>query len=156
MIDYAELNKLTILTDHIDSEMTRIYNKIIEFEDLIEKFTDTEDERFASILNSRRKSYMREYNLLSIDLSKLVEKRRGVLDKYVEDLTKKEEPKTKFTYDEYLKLTPEERMLILEDWGFGDDVKDYKKAIRDKKDMDELTKKEKWSVYDYQRFEELI
>lgn len=195
MIDYAELNKLTILTDHIDSEMTRIYNKIIEFEDLIEKFTDTEDERFASILNSRRKSYMREYNLLSIDLSKLVEKRRGVLDKYVEDLIKpkleegyvptewtpspedmvtdeKRNQKTKFTYDEYLKLTPEEqenigkkewhdlspeeRMLILEDWGFGDDIKDYKKVIRDKKDMDALTKKEKWSVYDYQRFEELI
>lgn len=88
MIDYKELNKTTILTDHIDSEMTRIYNKIIEFEDLIEKFTDTEDERFASILNSRRKSYMREYNLLSINLSKLVEKRREVLDKYVEDLTK--------------------------------------------------------------------
>lgn len=167
MIDYAELNKLTILTDHIDSEMTRIYNKIIEFEDLIEKFTDTEDERFASILNSRRKSYMREYNLLSIDLFKLVEKRRGVLDKYVEDLIKpkleegyiptewtpapedmstveKENQNTKFTYDEYLKLTPEEqenigkkewhdlspeeRMLILEDWGFGDDIKDYKKS----------------------------
>lgn len=195
MIDYAELNKLTILTDHIDSEMTRIYNKIIEFEDLIEKFTDTEDERFASILNSRRKSYMREYNLLSINLYKLVEKRRGVLDKYVEDLIKpkleegyvptewtpspediitgeKEKQNTKFTYDEYLKLTseeqenigkkewhdlsPEERMLILEDWGFGDDIKDYKKVIRDKKDMDALTKKEKWSVYDYQRFEELI
>lgn len=195
MIDYAELNKLTILTDHIDSEMTRIYNKIIEFEDLIEKFTDTEDERFASILNSRRKSYMREYNLLSINLSKLVEKRRGVLDKYVEDLIKpkleegyvptewtpspediitdeKEKQNTKFTYDDYLKmskeeqenigkkewhdLSPEERMLILEDWGFGDDIKDYKKVIRDKKDMDALTKKEKWSVYDYQRFEELI
>lgn len=195
MIDYAELNKLTILIDHIDSEMTRIYNKVIEFEDLIEKFTDTEDERFASILNSRRKLYMREYNLLSIDLAKLVEKRRGVLDKYVEDLIKpkleegyvptewtpspediitdeKEKQNTKFTYDDYLKmskeeqenigkkewhdLSPEERMLILEDWGFGDDIKDYKKVIRDKKDMDALTKKEKWSVYDYQRFEELI
>lgn len=195
MIDYAELNKLTILTDHIDSEMTRIYNKMIEFEDLIEKFTDTEDERFASILNSRRKLYMREYNLLSIDLAKLVEKRREILDKYVEDLTKpkleegyvptewtpslediptdeKEKKKTKFTYDDYLKmskeeqenigkkewhdLSPEERMLILEDWGFGDDIKDYKKVVRDNKDMDELTKKEKWSVYDYQRFEELI
>ena len=47
-------------------------------------------------------------------------------------------------------------MLILEDWGFGDDIKDYKKVIRDKKDMDALTKKEEWSVYDYQRFEELI
>lgn len=195
MIDYAELNKLTILTDHINSEMTRIYNKMIEFEDLIEKFTDTEDERFASILNSRRKLYMREYNLLSIDLAKLVEKRREILDKYVEDLIKpkleegyvptewtpspediitdeKEKQNTKFTYDEYLKLTPEEqenigkkewhdlspeeRMLILEDWGFGDDVKDYKKVVRDNKDMDALTKKEKWSVYDYQRFEELI
>lgn len=167
MIDYAELNKLTILTDHINSEMTRIYNKMIEFEDLIEKFTDTEDERFASILNSRRKLYMREYNLLSIDLAKLVEKRREILDKYVEDLIKpklkegyvptewtpspediitdeKEKQNTKFTYDEYLKLTPEEqenigkkewhdlspeeRMLILEDCGFGDDIKDYKKS----------------------------
>lgn len=116
MIDYAELNKLTILTDHIDSEMTRIYNKLIEFEDLIEKFTDTEDERFASILNSRRKSYMREYNLLSIDLSKLVEKRREILDKYVEDLTKKEEKrmvsKEQLSYEELFMLSPMERDIL--------------------------------------------
>ena len=116
MIDYAELNKLTILTDHIDSEMTRIYNKLIEFEDLIEKFTDTEDERFASILNSRRKSYMREYNLLSIDLSKLVEKRREILDKHVEDLTKKEEKrmvsKEQLSYEELFMLSPMERDIL--------------------------------------------
>ena len=116
MIDYAELNKLTILTDHIDSEMTRIYNKLIEFEDLIEKFTDTEDERFASILNSRRKSYMREYNLLSIDLAKLVEKRREILDKYVEDLTKKEEKrmvsKEQLSYEELFMLSPMERDIL--------------------------------------------
>lgn len=145
MIDYAELNKLTILTDHIDSEMTRIYNKLIEFEDLIEEFTDTKDEPFADRLNSIRRSYMREYNLLTIDLGKLVEKRREVLDKYVEDLTKKEKKKTKFTYDDYLKMSkeeradiggkewhdlkPEDRMLILEDWGFGDDIEDLKKNI---------------------------
>lgn len=137
MIDYAELNKLTILTDHIDSEMTRIYNKMIEFEDLIEKFTDTEDERFASILNSRRKLYMREYNLLSIDLAKLVNNRREILDKYVEDLTKveedyvptewtpspedmptdeKEKQKTKFTYDDYLKMSKEKKS---NDWITG-------------------------------------
>lgn len=116
MIDYAELNKLTILTDHIDSEMTRIYNKLIEFEDLIEKFTDTEDERFASILNSRRKSYMREYNLLSIDLAKLVEKRREVLDKYVNVLTKKEEKrlvsKDQLSYEELFMLSPMERDIL--------------------------------------------
>ena len=50
--------------------------------------------------------------------------------------------KTKFTYDDYLKLTPEEqvnignkewhdltpeeRMLILENWDFSDVIKDYK------------------------------
>ena len=116
MIDYAELNKLTILTDHINSEMTRIYNKLIEFDDLIEKSTDTEDERFASILNSRRKSYMREYNLLSIDLYKLVEKRREVLDKYVEDLTKKEEKrmvsKEQLSHEELLMLSPMERDIL--------------------------------------------
>lgn len=116
MIDYAELNKLTILTDHIDSEMTRIYNKLIEFEDLIEKFTGTEDERFASILNSRRKSYMREYNLLSIDLAKLVEKRREVLDKYVNVLTKKEEKrlvsKDQLSYEELFMLSPMERDIL--------------------------------------------
>lgn len=172
MIDYKELNKLTILTDHVESEMTRIYNKLLEFEYLIEEFTGTEDDRFAATLINRRRPYMREYNLLSIDLGRLAEKRRKILDKHVDDLTKKEEPKTKFTYDDYLNLTPEEqenigkkewhdltpeeRMLILEDWGFGDDIKDYKKVIRDKKDMDTLTKKEEWSVYDYQRFEELI
>ena len=57
----------------------------------------------------------------------------------------KDEPKTKFTYDDYLKLTPEEqenngkkewrdltpeeRMLILEDWGFGDDIKEFRERI---------------------------
>lgn len=116
MIDYAELNKLTDLIDHIDVEMTRIYDKLIEFENLIEKFTDTEDERFASILNSRRKSYMREYNLLSIDLAKLVEKRREVLDKYVEDLTKKEEKrmvsKEQLSYEELFMLSPMERDIL--------------------------------------------
>lgn len=116
MIDYAELNKLTILTDHIDSEMTRIYNKLIEFEDLIEKFTDTEDERFVAILNNRRRSYMREYNLLSIDLAKLVEKRRAILDKYVDDLTKKEEKrmvsKEQLSYEELFMLSPMERDIL--------------------------------------------
>lgn len=116
MIDYEEINGLSDLIDHIDSEMTRIYNKLIEFDDLIEKSTDTEDERFASILNSRRKSYMREYNLLSIDLYKLVEKRREVLDKYVEDLTKKEEKrmvsKEQLSHEELLMLSPMERDIL--------------------------------------------
>lgn len=193
--DYKELNNVSYLIDHIDSEITRIYNKFLEFEYLIEEFTDTTDEQFAARLNSIRRSYMREYNLLSVELGKLLEKKQKILVPIINDLTKpkleedyvptewspspedmptdeKEKKKTKFTYDEYLKLTPEEqenigkkewhdlspeeRMLILEDWGFGDDIKDYKKVIRDNKDMDALTKKEKWSVYDYQRFEELI
>lgn len=116
MIDYEEINGLSDLIDHIDSKMTRIYNKLIEFDDLIEKSTDTEDERFASTLNSRRKSYMREYNLLSIDLYKLVEKRREVLDKYVEDLTKKEEKrmvsKEQLSHEELLMLSPMERDIL--------------------------------------------
>lgn len=113
MIDYAELNKLT---DLIDSEMTRIYDKLVEFEDLIEKFTDTEDERFVSILNSRRKSYMREYNLLSIDLSKLVEKRREIIDQKVNDLTKKEKKrmvsKEQLSHEELFMLSPMERDIL--------------------------------------------
>ena len=52
---------------------------------------------------------------------------------------------TKFTYDDYLKMSkeerdniggkewhdlkPEDRMLILEDWGFGDDIKEFKNNI---------------------------
>lgn len=85
MTDYAELNKLTDLIDHIDSEMTRIYNKLLEFEYLIEEFLD-----ISTILNNRTR-YMREYILLSIDLAKLVEKKREILDQKVNDLTKKEE-----------------------------------------------------------------
>lgn len=88
MTDYAELNKLTDLIDHIDSEMTRIYNKLLEFEYLIEEFADSEDERFAATLNNRRRSYMIEYDLLSIDLGRLVEKRRDVLDTIVKGLYK--------------------------------------------------------------------
>ena len=61
------------------------------------------------------------------------------------DLIKNEKKETKFTYDDYLKmpkeerdniggkewhdLTPEERMLILEDWGFGDDIKEFRELI---------------------------
>ena len=116
MIDYAELNKLTILTDHIDSEMTRIYNKLLEFEYLIEEFTGSEDARFADILNNRRRSYMREYNLLSIDLSKLVEKRREILDRKVHDLTTKEEKrmvsKDQLSYEELFMLSPMERDIL--------------------------------------------
>lgn len=109
MIDYKELNNLTDLIDHIDSEMTRIYNKLLEFEYLIEEFTDTKDERFADTLNNRRRSYMREYNLLTIELGKLIEKRREILDPIICYLTKKEKKKTKFTYDDYLIMSKEKK-----------------------------------------------
>ena len=116
MTDYAELNKLTDLIDHIDSEMTRIYNKLLEFEYLIEEFTGSEDERFADILNNRIRPYMREYNLLSIDLGKLVEKRREILDQKVNDLTKKEEKrmvsKEQLSYGELFMLSPMERDIL--------------------------------------------
>ena len=116
MTDYMELNKLTDLIDHIDSEMTRIYNKLLEFEYLIEEFTDSEDERFAATLNNRRRSYMREYNLLSIDLGKLVEKRREILDQKVNDLTKKEEKrmvsKEQLSHEELFMLSPMERDIL--------------------------------------------
>lgn len=143
--DYKELNNVTNLIDNIDSEMTRIYNKFLEFEYLIEEFTDTEDERFAATLKSIIRLYMREYNLLSIEFGRLIEKRREVLDPIINDLTKKEKKKTKFTYDDYLKLSkeerdnicgkewhdlnPEDRMLIIEDWGFGDDIEEFKENI---------------------------
>lgn len=143
--DYKELNNVTNLIDNIDSEMTRIYNKFLEFEDLIEKFTDTEDERFAATLKSIIRLYMREYNLLSIEFGRLVEKKQKILDPIINDLTKKEKKKTKFTYDDYLKLSkeerdnicgkewhdlkPEDRMLIIEDWGFGDDIEGFEDII---------------------------
>lgn len=166
--DYKELNNITNLIDDIDSETTRLYNKIFELNHLIEEFTDTEDERFAYILNNRRRQYMREYNLLSIELCKLMEKRQEILDQIICDLTKpkleegyvptpwtpspediimieKEKQKIKFTYDDYLKLSkeergniggkewhdlkPEDRMLIIEDWGFGDDIEGFRNNI---------------------------
>lgn len=111
-----ELNNITSLINYIDSEMTRIYNKLLEFEHLIEEFTDSEDERFADILNNRRRPYMREYNLLSIDLGKLVEKRREILDQKVNDLTKKEEKrvvsKEQLSYEELFMLSPMERDIL--------------------------------------------
>lgn len=98
MTDYAELNRLTDLIDHIDSEMTKIHNKLLEFEYLIEEFGYSKDERFStagvdldkSVILNNRIRYMREYILLSIDLAKLVEKRREILNLKVNDLTKKE------------------------------------------------------------------
>lgn len=145
MIDYKELNNLTDLIDHIDSETTRIYNKIFELEHLIEEYTDTVDKQFSISLTSKRKSLMREYDLLITLFGKLVEKRHEILDPIINDLTKKEKKKTKFTYDDYLKMSkeekdniggkewydlkPEDRMLILEDWGFGDDIKEFKNNI---------------------------
>lgn len=143
--DYKELNNVSNLIDHIDSEMTRINNKLIEFEYLIEEFTDTVDEQFVAALNSIRRLYMREYNLLSVEFGKLMEKRREILDPIINDLTKKEKEKTKFTYDDYLKMSkeerdnicgkewhdlkPEDRMLIIEDWEFGDDIEGFKENI---------------------------
>lgn len=153
MTDYIELNKLTDLIDHIDSEMTRIYNKLIEFEYLIEEFGYSKDERFStagvdldkSVILNNRIRYMREYILLSIDLAKLVEKRREILDQKVNDLTKKGNQKTKFTYDDYLKMSkeerdniggkewydlkPEDRMLIIEDWGLAMILRSLKNNI---------------------------
>lgn len=149
MIDYKELNNLTDLIDHIDLETTRICNKIFELEHLIEKYTVTVDEQFATSLRSKRKSLMREYDLLITQFGKLVEKRREILDPIINDLTKKEKKKkkTKFTYDDYLIMSkekkgkdwitgkewhdfkPEDRMLILEDWGFGDVIKEFKNNI---------------------------
>lgn len=145
MTDYAELNRLTDLIDHIDLETTRICNKIFELEHLIEKYTITVDEQFATSLRSKRKSLMRDYDLLITKFGKLVEKRQGILDPIINDLAKKENQKTKFTYDDYLKMSkeerdniggkewydlkPEDRMLILEDWGFGDDIKEFKNNI---------------------------
>lgn len=145
MIDYKELNNLTDLIDHIESETTRIYNKIFELGHLIGVFNDTLDEQFAISLISKRKTLMREYDLLITQFGKLVENRREILDPIICDLTKKGNQKTKFTYDDYLKMSkeerdniggkgwhdlkPEDRMLILEDWGFGDDIKGFKNNI---------------------------
>lgn len=115
MTDYAELNRLTDLIDHIDSEMTRIYNKLLEFEHLIEEFAISKNERFSTILIDRI-IYMREYILLSIDLAKLVEKRREILDQKVNYLTKKEEKrmvsKEQLSHEELFMLSPMERDIL--------------------------------------------
>ncbi|CAI3255610.1 hypothetical protein CIRMBP1271_00416 [Enterococcus cecorum] len=124
MTDYAELNRLTDLIDHIDSEMTRIYNKLLEFEYLIEEFGYSKDERFStagvdldkSVILNNRIRYMREYILLSIDLAKLVEKRREILDQKVNDLTKKEKKrmvsKEQLSHEELFMLSPMERDIL--------------------------------------------
>lgn len=68
-----------------------------------------------------------------------------VIEKIADEEEKKDKPKTKFTYGDYLKmskeqqdnigskewhdLSPEERMLILDDWGFGDDIKEFREHI---------------------------
>lgn len=124
MTDYAELNRLTDLIDHIDSEMTRIHNKLLEIEYLIEEFGYSKDERFStagvdldkSVILNNRIRYMREYILLSIDLAKLVEKRREILDQKVNDLTKKEEKrmvsKEQLSHEELFMLSPMERDIL--------------------------------------------
>lgn len=124
MIDYKELNNLTDLIDYIDSEMTRIHNKLLELEYLIEEFGYSKDERFStagvdldkSVILNNRIRYMREYILLSIDLAKLVEKRREILDQKVNDLTKKEKKrmvsKEQLSHEELFMLSPMERDIL--------------------------------------------
>lgn len=120
MTDYMELNKLTDLIDHIDSEMTRIYNKLLELEYLIEEFGYSKEEAGVdldkSVILNNRIRYMREYILLSIDLAKLVEKRREILDQKVNNLTKKEEKrmvsKEQLSHEELFMLSPMERDIL--------------------------------------------
>ncbi|CAI3282401.1 hypothetical protein CIRMBP1294_02130 [Enterococcus cecorum] len=104
--------------------MTRIYNKLLEFEYLIEEFGYSKDERFStagvdldkSVILNNRIRYMREYILLSIDLAKLVEKRREILDQKVNDLTKKEKKrmvsKEQLSHEELFMLSPMERDIL--------------------------------------------
>lgn len=115
-----ELNKITSLINHIDSEMTRIYNKLLELEYLIEEFGYSKEEAGVdldkSVILNNRIRYMREYILLSIDLAKLVEKRREILDQKVNDLTKKEEKrmvsKEQLSHEELFMLSPMERDIL--------------------------------------------
>ena len=113
MTDYEELNnKITDLIDHIDSEMTGEKDKFLEI---------NVKQRRESLDINIRISYENDIALHTDD------------------------NRTMFTYDDYLKMTkeerdniggkewhdlkPEDRMLILDDWGFGDDIEGFKKNI---------------------------
>ena len=79
MINHKELNKITDLVNYIDSEMTGEKDKFLEIN-----------------VKQRRES-------LDINI------RISYENDNVLHLSKKESQETKFTYDDYLKMTKEER-----------------------------------------------
>lgn len=83
MTDYAELNKLTDLIDRIDSEMTRIKDKILEIDKVVFQVDSKTKNSGLLGLESKKVSLLREYDLLLTRYGKLVEQRRYILDTIV-------------------------------------------------------------------------
>lgn len=75
-----ELNKITNLINYIDSEMTKIKDKILEIDKVVFQ-VDSKTKNSGLIgLESKKISLLREYDLLLTRYGKLVEQRRDVLD----------------------------------------------------------------------------
>lgn len=75
-----ELNKITNLINYIDSEMTKIKDKILEIDKVVFQ-VDSKTKNSGLIgLESKKISLLREYELLLTRYGKLVEQRRDVLD----------------------------------------------------------------------------
>lgn len=83
MTDYSELNRLTDLIDHIDSEMTRIKDKILEIDKVVFQVDSKTKNSGLLGLESKKVSLLREYDLLLTRYGKLVEQRRYILDTIV-------------------------------------------------------------------------
>lgn len=80
MLDYMELNKITDLINYIDSEMTRVKDKILEI-DRVAFQVDSKTKNSGLLgLESKKVSLLREYDLLLTRYDKLVGQRREVLD----------------------------------------------------------------------------
>lgn len=84
--ELSEMSRITNAIKYTDSEMTRIYNKMLEFDYLIEKFATTDDDRLAARLNHRQSALLKEYNILSIEFCRSIGKRRDILVKHGNEL----------------------------------------------------------------------
>ncbi|CAI3255677.1 hypothetical protein CIRMBP1271_00414 [Enterococcus cecorum] len=83
-----ELNKITNLINYIDSEMTKIKDKILEIDKVVFQVDSKTKNSGLLGLESKKVSLLREYDLLLTRYGKLVEQRRDVLDTLVRGLCK--------------------------------------------------------------------
>lgn len=78
-----ELNKITNLINYIDSEMTKIKDKILEIDKVVFQVDSKTKNSGLLGLESKKVSLLREYDLLLTRYGKLVEQRRYILDTIV-------------------------------------------------------------------------